>query len=243
MTTSVPPEFQVVASDAVMKHRSARWVAKSWCFVVAAAGILWAQSLLAQSPSFHFLNERPAKEDRPRFLSTSAWSCAFGIWVLSDEGRAFDRVTKLEAELRMQLGAKLDGHTLRLKSYQVYFNEAVYRSDVVDSVVAGSVGAVTTGQRRVAAKCSQQETPDGWFSPAELSNNHAPFVVEIEAMLDATPLSVRSVYSPSISLTVPPTLLSSKVRKNFADEAAGPEVERAMSKANADFIEQIARLL
>lgn len=212
--------------------------------LVAVIGMLFVTSVPAQTTTgFVFLNERPAKEDKPRFLSTNAWSCGFGIRVFSDEGRAFDRVTKLEAELRSSLASRLDGHTVRLKSYQVYFNEAAYRSDVVDSVVAGSVGAVTTGKRRIAPKCSQQETPDGWFSPAELTNDYPPFIIEIDAVLDEKPLSIRSVYSPSIALTVPPTLLSSKVRTNFADETAGPEVEKAMNKANAEFIGQITRTL
>ena len=212
--------------------------------LVAVIGMLFASGVQADATTgFVFLNERPAKEDKPRFLSTNAWSCGFGIRVFSDEGRTFDRVTKLEAELQSSLGSQLDGHTLRLKSYQVYFNEAAYRSDVVDSVVAGSVGAVTTGRRRIAPKCSQQETPDGWFSPAELTNDYPPFIIEIDAVLDDKPLSIRSVYSPSIALTVPPTLLSSKARTNFADEKAGPEVEKAMNKANAEFIGQITRTL
>ena len=212
--------------------------------VVAVVGMLFASGVQADATTgFVLLNERPAKEDKPRFLSTNAWSCGFGIRVFSDEGRTFDRVTKLEAELRSSLGSRLDGHTIRLKSYQVYFNEAAYRSDVVDSVVAGSMGAVTSGKRRIAPKCSQQETPDGWFSPAELTNDYPPFIVEIEAVVDENPLSIRSVYSPSIALTVPPTLLSSKVRTNFADEKAGPEVERAMNKANAEFIGQVTRTL
>lgn len=212
--------------------------------LVAVVGTLFATGAWAQAASgFVFLNERPAKEDKPRFLSTNAWSCGFGIRVFSDEGRSFDRVTKLETELRAALGSTLDGHTIRLKSYQVYFNEAAYRSDVVGSVVAGSVGAVTMGKRRIAPKCSQQETPDGWFDPAELTNDHSPFVIEIEAVFDDKPLSIRSVYSPSAALTVPPTLLSSKARTNFADETAGPEVEKAMSKANAELIEQLMRRL
>lgn len=220
------------------------FVGKHRLFVSIVLGMLFATSVRAEmTAGFVFLNERPAKEDKPRFLSTNAWSCGFGIRVFSDEGRAFDRATKLEAELRFSLGSRLDGHTLRLKSYQVYFNEATYRSDMVDSVVAGSVGGVTTGKRRVAPKCSQQETPDGWFSPAELTNDYPPFIIEIEAVLDDKPLSIRSVYSPSIALTVPPTLLSSKVRTNFADETAGPEVEKAVKKANAEFVGQITRTL
>lgn len=212
--------------------------------LVAVVGMLFVDSVPAQTTTgFVFLNERQAKEDKPRFLSTNAWSCGFGIRVFSDEGRTFDRVTKLEAELRSSLGSRLDGHTIRLKSYQVYFNEAAYRSDVVDSVVTGSVGAVTTGKRRIVPKCSQQETPDGWFSPAELTNDYPPFIIEIEAVLDDKPLTIRSVYSPSVALTVPPTLLSSKVRTNFADETAGPEVAKAMNKANAEFIENVARSL
>lgn len=212
--------------------------------LLAFTGLLFATGALAQTPiGFVFLNERPAKEDKPRFLSTNAWSCGFGIRVFSDEGRTFERVSKLEAQLRSALGSRLEGRTLRLKSYQVYFNEAASRLDVVDSVVAGSVGAVTTGQRRLAPKCSQQETPDGWFHPSELTNQYPPFIVEIEAVLDDTPVSIRSVYSPSIALTVPPTLLSSKARTNFADETAGPEVEKAVTKANGDFIEKLAASL
>lgn len=212
--------------------------------VVVLFGALFAIGVPSQAATgFVFLNERPAKEDRPRFLSTNAWSCGFGIRVFSDEGRTFDRVTKLEAELRSSLDSRLDGHTIRLKSYQVYFNEAAYRSDVVDSVVAGSVGAVTTGKRPIAAKCSQPETPDGWFHPSELANDYPPFIIEIEAVVDDRPLSVRTVYSPSIALTVPPTLLSSKARTNFADEKSGPEVEKAVNKANAEFIGQITRML
>lgn len=225
-----------------MKPVSFVW--KCGIFFGVMVGMLFASGVQADATTgFVLLNERPAKEDKPRFLSTNAWSCGFGIRVFSDEGRTFDRVTKLEAELRSSLGSRLDGHTIRLKSYQVYFNEAAYRSDMVDSVVAGSVGAVTTGKRRIAPKCSQQETPDGWFSPAELTNDYPPFIIEIEAVLDDKPLSIRSVYSPSIALTVPPTLLSSKVRTNFADETAGPEVEKAMNKANAEFIGQVTRTL
>lgn len=212
--------------------------------VLSVTGLLLATGALAQAPTgFIFLNERPAKEDKPRFLSTNAWSCGFGIRVFSDEGRSFNRVTKLEAQLRSALGSRLDGHTLRLKSYQVYFNEAASRSDVVDSVVAGSVGAVANGKRRLAPKCSQQETPDGWFHPSELTNDYPPFIVEIEALLDDASVSVRSVYSPSIPLTVPPTLLSSKARTNFVDETAGPEVEKAVEKANAKLMEQVVRSL
>ena len=75
-------------------------------------GMLFASGVQADATTgFVLLNERPAKEDKPRFLSTNAWSCGFGIRVFSDEGRTFDRVTKLEAELRSSLGSRLDGHT------------------------------------------------------------------------------------------------------------------------------------
>jgi hypothetical protein len=33
------------------------------------------------------------------------------------------------------------------------------------------------------------------------------------------------------------------VRTNFADEKSGPEVEKAVNKANAEFIGQITRML
>ena len=227
-----------------MDRQPVPFVWKCGLSVGVIVGMLFASGVQADATTgFVLLNERPAKEDKPRFLSTNAWSCGFGIRVFSDEGRTFDRVTKFEAEMRSSLGSRLDGHTIRLKSYQVYFNEAAYRSDVVDSVVAGSMGAVTSGKRRIAPKCSQQETPNGWFSPAELTNDYPPFIIEIEAVLDDKLLSIRSVYSPSIALTVPPTLLSSKVRTNFADDTAGPEVEKAMNKANAEFIGQLTRTL
>lgn len=212
--------------------------------IILAPLLLTATVTEAQSnPEFLFVNERPADEDRNRFLSTFAGSCSFSIRVLSDEGRVRDRVSALEVALRSALGKQLDGHKIQLRSYQVYFNNGARQRDLVDAVVAGSRGNTVIGGRTLVPLCSQEKTPDGWFDPSELSNANPPIVTEIEAMLDGRPLSIRSVYSPTKALSVPPTAFSSAAKKNFADPKTGPEVDAAIDKANAAFVAQVIALM
>jgi len=200
----------------------------------------WA--LAAPPASFNFSDSRPAGEDHPRTLSLLITSCQYGIRVLSDEGRERDRTTALKTALAEQLGTALNGHSLKVLSYQIYFNNAAVAANSAASIVGGVSGALLK-KDSTHAKCSHDKTPEGWFEAAETSNGNTPFIIQIKADFDQTVIETRAVYSPSIPLRLPPTAFASKAKINFADSVAGPEVDAAIDKANLDLIKQIkARL-
>ncbi len=87
----------------------------------------------------------------------------------------------------------------------------------------------------VAHDCTKEDTTDGWYSADEVSNENPPVIVEIEASLNAKPLSVRVVYSP------PDDIAGSWGW--FGDKAKGDAaLFEAMRQAHAKLVEQIQKL-
>ncbi|WP_156405428.1 hypothetical protein [Sphingomonas sp. Root710] len=212
----------------------------NWQNLTALAVCVINVGMVAAAPptSFIFSDNRIAGEDRPRTLSLLITSCQYGIRVLSDEGRSRDRITALKTALAEELGTALDGHTLNILSYQIYFNNAAVAANSAAGVVGGVAGALLT-KDSTHAKCSHEKTPEGWFEAAETTNGNTPFVIQIRAQFDEVLVETRSVYSPSILLRLPPTAFASRAKVNFADAVAAPEVDAAINKANLDLIKKL----
>lgn len=219
--------------------------------IITGCGIFYI-FLLATGPAFaqdvpqkslEVVDLRPPDEDKPRYISTSIFSCGYFIRVLNDDGRAVKRVDLLREFLRGHLGARGVGHVLEIDSYQIFFNEAAAQFDTAMAVAIGSVGGTSIGNSRTAPKCGQEKTPNGWFDPYETTNSNPPIVVQISGRFDGVVFSVRSVYSPSTKLSTLGTLWTSKAKKNLSDSKAIPEVNAAISKANMVIAERILALI
>jgi hypothetical protein len=90
------------------------------------------------------------------------------------------------------------------------------------------------GSDLVANGCTKEETIGGWYSADEVTNDHAPVIIEIEASLDGKPVSARIVYSTEVEIIGAWGLFGSPGKAQAA-------LLVAMQQADAKLIEQIRK--
>ena len=129
----------------------------------------------------------------------------------------------LKDDLQKLAGPQLQGQTVSVTHYGVYYNAANKLRSQVSGSVGGLLGALLThGIASHASKCAPSQMRGGWYAGDELTNNLPPIVVEITVSMAGVQHSVRSVYSPDV-------LLYGKMYK----PAAAPYVKVAIAKADA----------
>lgn len=248
-----PPRSGGNVDDVLVHHRGGIAVLGS---IIAQVGLIgfgligsgwgshFAQStMMAEASELNIIDSRSAEDDRPRYLSVMITSCNYFIRVLNDEGRARERLAALGDHLKSALGNRIRGHTLEVRRYQLFFNEAAAMTNYSFAVAEAVTGAPTVREKRAVPKCGREKTRGGWFDPSETSNGNSPLVVEFEGAFDGHPIAIRSVYSPTVKLSTLGTFMTSKAKKNLYDKKAAPEVDRAIDKVNAKIASEIVTYL
>jgi hypothetical protein len=122
------------------------------------------------------------------------------------------------------LGARAQGHQLTVDHYNVYLNNGSKgASMLVAGALAGPIAGALAAQGTTAQpRCSQEQTPEGWFDPSELTSGRPPFVVQMDVEWDGQRHQIRAATSADF-------------HKSAADNALA-----VMAKANAKLIAELA---
>jgi hypothetical protein len=146
--------------------------------------------------NFKVVDSRAEDDKKQKMLSYSITSCSYGIQRLGDK-KTPPRIDVLREDLVRIKGAALEGKTLDVSSYHIFFNN----SATLRGVVYGSnPGLIADLMKTHGAECPREKMKGGWFDYVELTAPYSPLIVEMVASLDGQPHTVRVLYSLSREL-------------------------------------------
>lgn len=131
-------------------------------------------------------------------FSSLVTSCSYGIIRLADTATSPHKLTLLRADLEKALGSRLDGKTLTVWSYALYSNASRYMRGASLFGAFGAIGGLigATSNPNVGSGCTADETPEGWFDPAEAKGQTTGFVAQIGVRMDGKDYAVRTMSWP-----------------------------------------------
>lgn len=155
-----------------------------------ACGPAMAQD--APAVNFTVVDGRTEDDKKQKILSYSITSCSYAIQRLGDK-KTPNRIDVLREDLARIKGSALEGKSLNVSSYFIFFNNAA----ILRGMVYGSNGGIVSEvMKNYGVQCPKEKMKGGWFDYAELTEPHSPLIVELEASFDGQPHSVRVLYSP-----------------------------------------------
>jgi hypothetical protein len=162
-------------------------------FLVLAPGAVPAEDV-AGTPAVNFTvaDGRAEDDKKQKILSLMITSCSYAIQRVGDK-KTPNRIDTLREDLVRIKGASLEGKTLNVSSYNIFFNNAAILRGMVYSQYGGIIPDL---MKEKGAECPKEKMKGGWFDYAELTEPHSPLIVEMEASFDGQPHSVRVLYAP-----------------------------------------------
>jgi hypothetical protein len=155
----------------------------------------------ASTPGLVVIDLRP-KDEREGFgLTPLDGKCNKDVFRIADVATSPLKVDLLKADLE-QLAMNVDGKTLTVLNWAVYYNKQVQGGGgMLDSV--GIQGYSIPGKEKKkspGSKCSKKESAGGWYEGKESTSVYFPLISEFEGTFGGKPVSARIVYSPTRKL-------------------------------------------
>lgn len=175
--------------------------------LVATLGLAGCYKQTAVLPNFRaqmadadpwVIDARPQSDKETEHLSLLATSCDYGVRRLGDEKTVPPRLLLLQQDLEDRLGPLVQGRTLTVTRYAIYFNRAAGLRRGLGSSF-GIIGAVMSG---IGSQCPKEKTTGGWYKAADVTTPFSPIIVNLEATFAGRRHVVRSVYSPTEELSM-----------------------------------------
>jgi hypothetical protein len=152
-----------------------------------------AQETVSAPVNFTVIDERIESDKKQKTLSYLVTSCDYAVRRLGDK-TAPNRVDALHDDLVRIKGAALEGKTLTVTQYNIYFNRNARMRGQVYSNYTGVVAGVMEKQ---GSNCPREKAGGGWFDAAELTGPFSPLVVDVKATLEGVPYNTRVVFTPA----------------------------------------------
>jgi hypothetical protein len=168
----------------------------TWLVVSFAihATVSTAQDTPASAPAVNFTvaDERAEPDKKQKMLSYAITSCDYGVQRLGDK-KTPDRIGALHDDLVALKGAALEGKTLKVSRYHIYFNNSAVLRGMVYPQYTGLIPEL---MKEHGTNCPREKAGGGWFDLSELTGPYSPLILDVEANLDGVPHSVRVVFTP-----------------------------------------------
>ena len=173
----------------IVRIVAAALVAAGLCSCAPQTATLAGFSQSPAAQGFTLTDGRAAPE-KTEWLSLMVWSCDNGIRRLGDEVSVPSRLDILRRDLGDALGPRLQGKTVTVKRYTIFYNMNAF-------LAAANPGASSpVGAALIATGCPKEKVTGGWYDLSEVTNAHSPVVVDVEVALDGKSFSGRAVLSP-----------------------------------------------
>lgn len=169
------------------------------------------------------------------------FSCFVGITQLGSALFGTDRIPRLEKALSEAFPDRLADKALIIRRYDIFLNRGAEADSAAAAAAFGSVGIFGAGGtpglkadhvwRR--PKCGRDRMVNGWFDPADLTNNNPPLSVELDVTVFGQNYAFNTGHSPEL----PPERLG--VDRLEQSEAFGVIIQHLMSTVEARLVEKI----
>jgi hypothetical protein len=162
--------------------------------IIAFSSVTLAQDATAPAAatSLVVVDGRAEPDKKQKMLSFIITSCDYAVQRLGDK-KVPGRIAALQQDLAQIKGAALDGKTLTVSRYHIYFNNSAILRGMVYPQYTGVIPAM---MKEKGVACPREKSGGGWFDVTELTAPFSPLILDIEASLDGAVHSVRVVHSP-----------------------------------------------
>ena len=157
----------------------------------------------------HIVDTRPSNESSGGYLSIMPYNCNFFISRLSDTKMLKGRMEILAERLNSYNSGAISRpiKEVVVQHFGIYLNGATFaRNDqkLAGAAATASISAQANGigtsstyiDGWPSAVCSEQKTPNGWFSQAEINGPFSPIIAQLDVLIDNHQYVLRKVVSP-----------------------------------------------
>lgn len=166
--------------------------------------LVFLQPVLAQEEAkpLVVIDLRPPEEKEGNGLLPLSGKCNELVYRIADVATDPLKVEVLKTDLSDQLRMMVDGKTLTVLNWSVYYNKQIQKSGSLFNGV-GIQGYSVPNKKKEKTPgsiCSQKESAGGWYKGGEVTSLFFPLVSEFQGTFGGKPINLRLVYSPRVKL-------------------------------------------
>jgi hypothetical protein len=178
-------------------HSMTRTSTRLICIVLS---VLAPGLVPAQDPSrMTVIDLRPKEEREGNQLAPLTGECNEKIFRIPDAASAPNKVVLLEADLLKHIAVLVEGKTLTVLNWSIYYNKFT-RSSGPRLTGIGVQGYSLPGQKKKdperGSHCAKEKTAGGWFDGSEVTGPYPPLVSEFQGTFNGKLFTARAVVSP-----------------------------------------------